>query len=162
MKKISLTFLLGLLAAAFVCAQQTNETAKEHFKKYLDGKLYADYAVKSLPTLEECKMIFSGTNADSVFSFTQQMKSKMSGEGAETFVDVRAESFTTEDMNAGKPGEYTGGMKRIAGKIKPNITFYKISYLRTVGAERGMAYNYWVYVNKRWVFIPKPWRAFAG
>jgi hypothetical protein len=164
MKKFLQTAVLLLCFLSMAFAQQTNETAKENFKKYLDGKLFLEYAAKSLPTLDECKMIFKGSNADSVYALTQEMKAKLSqaGKSSETFVDVSAESFTTEDMLEGKRGAYTGGMKRIADKINPNIIFYKITYLRTVGAESGMAYNCWVYINKRWVFVPKPWNAFKS
>jgi hypothetical protein len=163
MKKLFLSFLPVLLFVSFSPAQQTNETAKENFKKYLDSKLFTEYAAKSLPALAECKMIFKGANADSAFAAMQEMKTKMGpGASSEIFVDVRAESFTTEDMLDGKPGSYTGGMKDIAEKINPKITFYKITYLRTAGAENGMAYNNWVFINKRWIFLPKAWRAFKS
>ncbi|MBC7861720.1 MAG: hypothetical protein IAF38_02025, partial [Bacteroidia bacterium] len=135
MKKFTFALLPLIFFVSLALAQQTNETAKENFKKYLDGKIFMSYAARSLPTLEECKLIFKGTNADSVYEAMQEMEVKLAqgGKGAETFADVRAESFTTEEMLEGKPGVYTGGMKRISEKINPKITFYKISYLRTVG-----------------------------
>jgi len=159
MKKI--TIILTFLTASFYSFAQDNLTeAKTYFSKYLNTNNFMEDWIKALPTLEECKLVFKGTNADSCFNYIEEMKSKMKVEtGTPFYVDLQVESFTTVDILQGK-GNYTGGMGKIGDRLQKDIVFYKIELLKTKGAENGMAYNYWVKLNGRWVWFPKPWRAF--
>lgn len=119
---------------------------------------------KSFPTLEECKLIFKGQNAYTYFGFLEDLKTKMKDELAkptEKYVDLKVESFTTEDIQAGT-GNYSGGMKNIAYKLQPAVIFYKIDLLKEKNAVGGNAFKYWVNINGKWIFFPKPWTAFEN
>jgi hypothetical protein len=143
-------------------AQSTAEKAKTHFSKYLTKKSINDLAMKSLPTLEECKKVYKDADAATYSSMIEGMKKEMGTQQItddETFVDLSIETFTTKDVLDGK-GNYAGGMTSIVNKLKENVTFYKVEQLRQKGAENGVAYKYWVNINSRWVFFPKMWSAF--
>jgi hypothetical protein len=96
---------------------------------------------------------------------SKNMKAKLAEEITKTedekFLDISFETFTTEDIAAGK-GNYAGGMTKLNGKLNPAITFYKVELLREVGATSGMAYKYWTFINSKWVFLPKPYSAFKS
>jgi hypothetical protein len=151
-----------LATTQFSFGQNYSEQAKTYFSKKLDSKVFLELCIKSLPTMDDCKLIYKGQNAYTYFGFIADMKSKFQEElkkPTETFVDLKVESFTTEDIHAGK-GNYAGGMKNLADKLQPAVTFYKIDLLREKGAEFGVAYKYWANISGKWVFFPKPWTAF--
>ncbi|WP_314245572.1 MULTISPECIES: hypothetical protein [unclassified Streptomyces] len=54
--------------------------------------------------------------------------------------------------------EFPGGYERVAPYLKPGTTIYQWEYLEP-GEALGMAYDGVAYVNGRWVWFPKPWRA---
>ena len=151
---------ITLSIAAF--SQNYSEQARIYFKKNLESSTIMNLCTTSFPTIEDCNLVFKGQNAYTYFGFIEDMKSIIKEEqkkASEKFVDVRIEFFTTSDIEQGK-GNYAGGMKDIANKIQSNVTFYKINYLREIGAETGLAYEYWIKIDNRWVFFPKPYRAF--
>jgi len=150
------------LAAMTANAQNYSDQAKIYFAKYLTSKSMTELITKSLPTLDDCKLVFKGQNAYTYFGVIEEMKSKLGAElqkENETFVDIGIEIFSTQDIEQGK-GNYAGGMKNIVDKLQTYVTFYKVELLREKGAEMGVAYKYWVNINGRWVFFPKPFTAF--
>jgi hypothetical protein len=171
MKNICTIILTALTLS--LTAQDYSELAKVYFSKYLDSKSFSELTSMSLPTFEECKLVFKGQNAKIYFDYIDEMRIKMEDElkkrtfedelkiELETFADIRIESFCTADILQGK-GNYAGGMKKLADKLQKNVTFYEINLLRTVEAEHGVAFKYWVNINGRWVAFPKPWRAFTN
>jgi len=161
LKQLSLVIAI-LTATQFLFGQNNSEQAKTYFGKTLDSKAFLELCVKSLPTIDDCKLIFKGQNAYTYYGFITDLKSKFQEElkkPIEKFVDLKVESFTTEDVQSGK-GNYAGGMAKIADKLQPAVTFYKIDLLREKDAEFGVAYKYWVNINGKWIFFPKPWTAF--
>jgi hypothetical protein len=161
-RTLSATALFLLLLAGTLQAQDKSAEAKKHFEKCLSTQAAMAEMKKALPTREECALVFSGANADTYYNMIEGIKTQLatSSQAAnETFVENNIESFTTEDVKAGK-GNYAGGMKNIEDKLMPNIVFYKLELLREKGAQNGMVYKYWVYLNNRWVYFPKPWSAF--
>lgn len=155
-------FLSFLFTTHTMQAQDYSAQLKTHFMGYLKGSSLLEMSMKSLPTLEDCKLVFTDADAATYFKYVESMRAKAAGEAAKdtsVFVDVRIESFTSGDLASGK-GNYAGGMKNCVDKVRPNCVFYEVNMLRTVGAEAGVSYKYWVNINGRWVFFPKPWRAF--
>ncbi|MFZ4546133.1 MAG: hypothetical protein ACOYN4_01790 [Bacteroidales bacterium] len=163
MKRISLklfvaTLLTCLSFSAF--SQNYSEQAKMYFGKTLESNSIENLCIASLPTIDDCKLIFIGTSAYTFFGFIEDIKSKMKDteqRPSKTYVEVRVESFTSNDVVQGKDN-YPGGMKEIAGKLQPGVTFYKIEYLKEKGAESGLVYNCWAKIDNRWVYFPKPWK----
>lgn len=162
MKNIISSLVIILICTSSIFAQD----ADKQFANAKSKKEMLTLISKSMPTLADCKAIYKTTeDAEYYFKFSEEMKAKLTEELTkpenETFVDMRIESFTTEDIIAGK-GNYAGGMARISSKLKPAVTFYGVELLREKGAEHGMTYKYWVYVNSKWVFLPKPYSAFKN
>lgn len=154
--------VLLVLAASWKPHEQSSDP-KTHFAAYLDKNKFEEMAVTALPTLAQCKAVFTDSAAEVYHTYVENMMSKGTPVPGQTelFVEVDYETFTTEDVKAGK-GNYAGGMERIKSFLQPGITFYKIELLREKGAEHGMAYNSWVYIQGHWVFFPKPWKGFKS
>ncbi len=105
--------------------------------------------------------MFKGSDADTYFVYAQELGKKMGGTSTDTSVynAIRLESFSKQDIIQDK-GNYAGGMKNIKDKLLDGVTFYEVNFLRNAGDENGVAWKYWVNIDNRWVFFPKPWRAF--
>jgi hypothetical protein len=165
MKKTIYTLMVVIfitLPSMTTNAQNYSDQAKIYFAKHLTSKSMIELIAKSLPTLDDCKLVFKGQNAYTYFGVMEEMKSKLSDElqkEDETFVDIGIETFSTQDIEQSK-GNYAGGMKNIVDKLQTYVTFYKVELLREKGAEMGVAYKYWVNLNGRWVYFPKPYAAF--
>ena len=67
---------------------------------------------------------------------------------------------TTEELQAGTgdAGEFPGGYKAAAPKLKPGLVFYRFKFVKP-GETTGMAYDGLVRLDGRWRMFPKPWRA---
>ena len=67
---------------------------------------------------------------------------------------------TTEELQnqSGHAMEFPGGYKGVADKLGAGLTWYRFKTVRP-GERSGMAYDGLVYVNGRWAFFPKPWKA---
>jgi hypothetical protein len=162
MKHFISSFVILLFSASSIFAQD----AAKQFSTAKSKKEMLTLISKSLPTLEDCKAIYkTKEDAEFYFKFSENMKAKLAEEITKTedekFLDISFETFTTEDIAAGK-GNYAGGMTKLNGKLNPAITFYKVELLRELGATSGMAYKYWAFINSKWVFLPKPYSAFKS
>ena len=162
MKKQIITCIMLLSTVSSFYAQKTSEEAKVYISSYKSTTTIMELISKSLPTPDECKVVFKEEFAQTYFNYIQSMKAQLNTQGSknnEDFVDIGIETFTIQDIKDGK-GNYAGGMTSVLPKLNEGLTFYKLEQLRTIGAQSGMSYNYWVYIKGHWVFFPKPWKAF--
>ncbi len=161
-KSKALLILLVIIAISFpVKAQDYSEQAKIYFSKYIDNNAFFNLSTNSLPSLDDCKLVFKGKNAYTFFGYIEDLKNslkKKQKKNLENYADIKIESLTTAEIERGKG---TGGMKSIIDKLQPKVTFYSINMLRVKGDDYGVAYNYWVKIDNRWVFFPKPWIPFS-
>lgn len=69
----------------------------------------------------------------------------------------------TDDLIDGKPvlAEFPGGYTKVVGDMKRGLPIARFKFVRP-GSGIGMAFDGLVYVNGRWVLIPKPWTAAAS
>lgn len=67
---------------------------------------------------------------------------------------------TSEELQkgTGNAREFPGGYRSVVQHFQPGITWYRFKFVEP-GSTSGMAYDGLVFVNGRWVIIPKPWRA---
>lgn len=143
-------------------AQDYSAQAKSYFSKYNNSRAFIELCSKSLPTVDECKLVFKGENAYTYFGYIEELRTNISKELTkenENFEDIRIDTFNSNDIQEDK-GNYAGGMRRLKDKLQSYLTFYEVNLLTSKGQEFGIAYKYWLNINGRWVFFPKPWNAF--
>ena len=161
--KSNINIILLIVISNFIniasYGQDYSEEAKEYFSGYLDTESQMELFTTSLPTLEECKLIFKNENANIFYEYVETLKIEIENEELiekEYFAVCKVESFSTCDFE--KETNYiVGGMYKIKDKFKDKIIFYQVTYLREQDAVYGVNYNYFVNIKGRWVFIPKPW-----
>jgi len=77
--------------------------------------------------------------------------------GQNRFLIVKA---TVKELKngTGKSSLFPGGYKKVAHLINEGFTIYRFKFVRN-NSKFGMAVDGLVFVNGRWVFFPKPWKA---
>lgn len=73
--------------------------------------------------------------------------------------EISIESANTNHLKQGYYNKLPGGYSSTSEKFQDNLMIYAFRYI-VPGADLGMRFDGFVYVNKKWVFIPKMWRAF--
>lgn len=73
--------------------------------------------------------------------------------------EVKISSATVADLKANndKAKDFPGGYAKVASHLVGSATLYRFRFVEP-GQEQGNSYDGLVYVNRRWVLIPKPWR----
>lgn len=66
----------------------------------------------------------------------------------------------TDDLMDGQPvlREFPGGYSKVVDKMRRGVPIVRFKFTRP-GNTQGMAFEGLVYVNGRWLFMPRPWRA---
>lgn len=144
-------------------SQEKNEVTK-FFDQYLTYKAQMEMIEKSIPTLEECQLVFIGDNAkvyhDAIQSFKKEIQKMKVEVPDETFVKSLYEDFSSNDAKANNK-KSTFGMHRIAKRLKPNIQYYMVSYVDQNGTESRLSpFKFFVNLNGKWLFFPKPTKVF--
>lgn len=111
------------------------------------------------PTSADIHAVFEDDAADAIERHYRSVKLEVTADPDETELFLR--SATTDDLRNGKSEAlfyFPGGYRKVAGSLRPGLTLYRWKYVRP-GATKGTAYDGLVYVNRHWVWFPKPWRA---
>lgn len=137
----------------------------DYFSLFLDANMnHYNLMIKAQPNLADCKAIFRDEVYEDVYNIYSILYRGILLKN-ESWEDVYTKDFFDYDSIVFDGDGFTnernasGGIKRdeITKLIKPNTVFYSIHFKNT-GAEYGIVYGTWAYVNGRWVFFPKPWR----
>lgn len=137
----------------------------EYFSLFLDSNInHYNLMIKAQPNLADCKAVFRDEVYEDVYNIYSILYRGILLK-TESWENVYTKDFFDYDSIVFDGHGFTNeriatvGIKReeITKLIKPNTTFYSIHFKNT-GAEYGVAYNSWAYVNGRWVFFPKPWK----
>lgn len=162
MKKATILFILTFFSSVYrltVYAQDYSDQAKVYFSNYMSSKLMGELIVSSLPTKEDCSLIFKDSSAAIYYKTVQNKKTKFSNEidkDITFYQGIRVSAFSKQDIQQGN-GNYSGGMNDIVDQLKAYATFYRVEFLKDKNDDSGYVYKYWVNINGRWVFFPKPW-----
>jgi len=151
---IAATFLL-LISITGLKAQDYSETGKIYFRQNTLNK-GAEAIKLHLPTLEDCKFVFNGTNPYTYYGFLEEIKKSWqenTQKDTGRFADVLVSCFSTQDIDLGK-GNYAGGMTKTRPKLQPYVLFYKVTLVKNPGEDYGNSMKYWVNIQGRWVYFP--------
>lgn len=119
--------------------------------------------VQSLrPDAADCAAIFTDPSiATECAPYYADLFSKSAGSIAPKPGQTASRLFsaTREDFVSGTGGSlnFPGGYKRLAGSLKPTMTWYAFKFVEP-GKTVGMAFDGLVYVNGHWRMFPKPFR----
>ncbi|WP_299113529.1 hypothetical protein [uncultured Winogradskyella sp.] len=140
---------------------QNNESkAKAYFNQYLTSKEQFKLIAKSLPTLEQCNAVFKEVYAKRYYEFVstldKEIDSAFSKLDFEKHKDCKIESVNTSTLNSEK-NSFNGGMDEFQHVFKPNIVFYRVTYVLEDGSESyNSFYKYFVNIDGNWLFFANP------
>ena len=165
MKK-SLFLLLFIFLNHSLSSQEKKDEVTAYFNQFLTVESQFKLIEKSLPTLEECEQVFIEENAKIYFDAIQEVKQVISKILSEkdmtTFVKVTYQQFSSNDAKS-KDGRNSFGMSRIKDVLKSNITFYLVTYKDANGSDSKQSpFKFFVKLNGKWLFFPKPTKVFKN
>lgn len=162
MPKYLFTTLLFSFSIFSLIAQPTIEEAEDFFGSFLTERSQNAFIVNSTPSLSDVRLVLKDSVATDYYSNIRRQfdekKMPLLSTFNKIYASCRVSKFKTEDIAAGKVGYVTGGMKAMRQYVNDGITFYSVVYLKEPDDEYGLRYNYFVYLDGRWVIIPKIWR----
>lgn len=161
MRKLLFATLLFVYCSLF---SQENDPVTSFFDQYLTTESQFKLIEESIPSLEECQLVFEGDNAKVYFEKIQSVKKEIqqirSEVPSEQFARSSYERFTSNDAKS-KDKKNSFGMHRIAKRLKPSITFYLITYEDEQGKDSKFSpFKFFVNLNGKWLFFPKPTKVF--
>ena len=138
----------------------TQKEIESYFSRFLEPDIdVVGLMLKAQPNIADCKAIFTEEYFREVYSFNSMIyRSMLEGEGnldqisTKDVFDIR--STKKDELEK----EVTSERKRIfVESLRPNVIFFTVSF-KNYGTEYGTSFSFWVFINGRWVFFPKPWR----
>lgn len=156
MKKLALLFFFVLVS--FQSFSQTDKEITDYFNQFLTVKSQFHLLNNSFPSLKDCEAVFIGDNAKIYFEGIKKVKDEIE-QILPKLEDKKAigSYFTKFTSDRAKNDKYTHGMNKIKDVLKPGITYYLINYQERGGVKSKYSpYKFFVYVNGKWVFFPKP------
>lgn len=158
MKKLS--FVIALFIGLSSFSQENNETTLSYFNQFLTSESQFKLLVNSFPTLEECKQILIGENAETYYKGIQKLKQEIKDIQTEveleTYTKSHLEFFSSNDAKK-KDAKRSSRFYKIKDILQPDITYYLISYTDKNGSDSIYSpYKFFVKLNGKWVFFPNP------
>lgn len=156
-----LFFICVIFLGVLNSNSQSNENdIKEYFNQYLNSKDQFRLIAKSLPTLEQCKVVFKDEYAPAYYNFISKLDEQINIEISklehETHIDCKIDSFNTNDLKNNN-SNYNGGMSEFAQVFNPDINFYRLTYLLENGSESYKStYKFFVNIDGNWLFFANP------
>ncbi len=138
-------------------SQSAENEAKDYFNQFLNSKAQFELISKSLPTLDQCQMVFKNEYASEYFDYMSKFKEEIKEYSQkielEKHIDCKVETINTSSLNDTK----TSNMNEYSHVFKPNITFYRLTYILKNGEESVRSlYKYFVNADNKWLFFPNP------
>lgn len=156
---------LNQKSVRYLSNEPTEEDINSYFGKFLDPD--ADLSIlflKAQPTIGDCKSIFTKEYYKEIsdvyylqyrelFDVPDNMNNLKSRQ------EFEIKSSTYSDI-VNRKHLLPGGMHMMLEKynsLNPGTKFYRVVF-KEKGAELGISFNVWCFLNSRWVFFPKPFR----
>ncbi len=117
-----------------------------------------------LPTEAEVKQVYGEPLATAMWAgYQQQMGPDVAFAPKEGQTEVLVVYATTRELFDRKPvlEEFPGGYKDVLQYFKVDVPIVRFKFVKP-GETLGFAFDGLMYVNDRWVIMPKPWQALPG
>jgi hypothetical protein len=114
-----------------------------------------------LPTEAEVKAVYAEPLASAMWaSYREQMGPGVSFAPKAGQTDLLVTYATTRELFDRKPvlEEFPGGYKDVLQYFKVDVPIVRFKFVKP-GETLGLAFDGLIYVNDRWVIMPKPWGA---
>jgi len=160
---LRVALVLSLLAPGLASAAKgTEKEARAMLQAFLKpGANYATLSKALRPTTADFKAIFEGDAAATAEKGYAEPWDKAQlvvlPDAGQT--ELILASITTDEIKAGSPKakDFPSGYAKVIGKMKKGLTIYKFRFVEK-GQTKGAGYDGLIFVNGRFVIVPKPWK----
>ena len=149
-------------AAPAAAAPGSEAEAREVLNAFLDPA--ADHRALTqaiLPTEAEVRAVYADPLASAMWkTYQEQMGPGVSFAPKQGQTAVLVVYATTRDLFDRKPvlEEFPGGYKDVLQYFKADVPIVRFKFVEP-GETLGLAFDGLIYVNDRWVIMPKPWQS---
>lgn len=151
--------------AAAAAAPGSKAEAEQLLNAFLDPN--ADHRALTqaiLPTEAEVKAVYADPLATALWAdYQDQMGPGVSFAPKQGQSALLVTHATTRELFDRKPvlEEFPGGYKDVLQYFKVDVPIVRFKFVKP-GETLGLAFDGLIYVNNRWVIMPKPWRSLPG
>jgi hypothetical protein len=117
-----------------------------------------------LPTEAEVKAVYADPLGAAMWkNYAEQMGPGVSFAPKAGQTDLIVVYATTRDLFDKKPvlQDFPGGYKDVLQYLKIDVPIVRFKFVKP-GETLGYAFDGLIYINNRWVIMPKPWRSLPG
>lgn len=112
-----------------------------------------------LPTEAEVKMVYADPLASAMWTEYARMMTPALRLGPKAEHDHFLVTYSTTGALAGPDGaEFPGGYRKVLPYFKIDVPIVRFKFVEQ-GKTLGLSFDGLIYVNNRWVLMPKPWRS---
>lgn len=155
---------MAILAMLWSCgsSESGDEAGLIALAKELDASHDLTLVNSLKPTMDDLKVIFISEDDAKI---ANEMVEKQYGELSKMVVNPihskagQTEVITRKGIVGGDLSAVSGGFNRMASKLKEGTAIYEIKYVEP-GKTLGMKFSAFIYVNGKWKFFGKLYRAF--
>ncbi|MEO0369886.1 MAG: HdeA/HdeB family chaperone [Pseudomonadota bacterium] len=139
----------------------TGAHARVFLSQFLSARAdRAELTAAMRPTEAEIRAVYAPPLADRLIGHYAQLFQPGAAIGPNPGqTEVLLWGSTTSDLRAGAPilSEFPGGYKEVRGAMQGNFPIFRFKFVKP-GERSGMAFDGLIYINNRYVLMPKPWR----
>ncbi|MEO0751927.1 MAG: hypothetical protein AAFY25_08990 [Pseudomonadota bacterium] len=113
------------------------------------------------PTEDEIRAVYTAPLADALVGMYREMFKPGVAIGPNPGqTEVLLWGSTTDGLRAGVPelADFPGGYKEVRAMMQGGFPIYRFKFVEP-GQRSGMAFDGLIFINNRYVLMPKPWRA---
>lgn len=113
------------------------------------------------PTDAEIRAVYAAPLADRLIAaYAEMFKPGVAIGPNPGQTEVLLWGSTTDALRAGAPAlaNFPGGYKDVRGLLQGSHPIFRFKFVKP-GEQSGMAFDGLIYINNRYVLMPKPWRA---
>ncbi len=126
----------------------------------VSGQGLADFILTLKPTKEDIKAVYKEPLASNLIVIYEELYGSLSGLSLKPEQNSVLSVFsTTAKLAQGDAilGEFPGGYKRVGEYFLGDYPIAIFKFVK-MGETRGLSFNGLIFINDRWVLMPKPWR----
>ncbi len=149
-------------ASLLTNAKSSSKDARNVIRKFMAPN--ADYVALTralFPTEKDVRTVFADPVASRLVAFyAKAFKPGIKIRPKPEHTDFLSWQSTTGKLKAGDPmlQKFAGGIKKVAPYYIADVPIARFKFVKS-GETLGLVFDSLYFVNGRWVFMPKPWRA---
>ncbi len=135
---------------------KTKDNKEEYFKKYLIADTNIPGLLqKAQPTLSDCQAIFNDLYFEDIYYLSSLLNGRLYEERGINNSLLSLDSFNVREIPKKEFDNPNEIWMNFYSSLRISTKLYSVNF-KSKDSEYGTRFNFWAYVNGRWVFFNKP------